>query len=198
MIVSFRNSIQDSKSLRVLYKYCVDELKLPGDYSDLLRMAFIYCLSALDKLIHDIVVHEMIEIFAGRRSPTPKYLAETVTLENYSLLINSSIPPPEIVFEGIVRSKLSYQSFMDPSKISDALSLVWLENHKWQAIATAMGSDKDQVTIELRNLCQRRNAIVHEADKDPSTNYKMPILIIDLERAEFFINNLGETIFRVV
>ncbi|MGR9099475.1 MAG: HEPN domain-containing protein [Gammaproteobacteria bacterium] len=198
MIISFRNSLADSGNLRALYTHCVDELKLPGDYSDLLRMGFIYCLSALDKLIHDIIVHEMVEIYAGRRAPTPKYLADVITLDNHLVLRGASIPPPEIVFEGIVRIKLGHQSFMDPKRIVDALGLIWLENYKWQTIATEMGRDQEHVTTELRNLFQRRNAIVHEADKDPSSNLKLTIHPTDAERSEQFIHELGETIFRLI
>jgi hypothetical protein len=161
-------------------------------------MGFVYCLSALDKLIHDIVVHEMVEIYAGRRPPTPKYLSEDITIDNHMALFGSMVPPPEIVFEGIVRVKLSHQSFLDPNKLSDALSLIWIENHKCQKIAVKMGRDKKLVTTELRNLYKRRNAIVHEADKDPSTDCKMPIQPTDAERAELFIRDLGETIFSLI
>ena len=198
MIQTFRNSISDSENLRALYHHCVNDLQLPGDYSDLLRMGFIYCMSALDKLVHDIVTHHMVEIFAGRRSPTPKYLAETISMENQGALASSAIPPPEIVFEGIVRAKLAHQSFMDPEKLVDALSLVWAESHKWQVIAAAMGRDRAQTITELRNLYKRRNAIVHETDRDPSTAQKMPILPGDAERAEGLVHSLGETIFQLV
>lgn len=198
MIQIFRSSISDSRNLRALHHHCVNDLKLPGEYGDLLRMGFIYCMSALDKLVHDIVTHHMVEIFAGRRPPTPKYLAETITLENQVTLGSSAMPPPEIVFEGIVRAKLAHQSFMDPEKLIDALGLIWLESHKWQVIATAMGRDRAQTITELRNLYKRRNAIVHETDRDPSTTQKIPILPADAERAEIFVSSLGETIFRLV
>ena len=198
MIQTFRNSISDSENLRALYHHCVNDLKLPGEYGDLLRMGFIYCMSALDKLVHDIVTHHMVEIFAGRRLPTPKYLAETISMENQAALASSAMPPPEMVFEGIARAKLAHQSFMDPEKLVDALSLIWPERHKWQVIATAMGRDREQTITELRNLYKRRNAIVHETDRDPSTAQKMPILPGDAERAEVFVRSLGETIFRLV
>lgn len=198
MIQTFRNSISDSENLRALYHHCVNDLRLPGEYGDLLRMGFIYCMSALDKLVHDIVTHHMVEIFAGRRSPTSKYLAETISMENQAALASSVMPPPEIIFGGIVHTKLAHQSFMDPEKLVDALSLIWTESHKWQVIATAMGRDRAQVITELRNLYKRRNAIVHETDWDPSTAQKMPILPSDSERAEVFVRSLGETIFRLV
>lgn len=198
MIQTFRNSIADSKNLRALYHHCANDLQLPGEYSDLLRMGFVYCLSALDKLIHDIVTHHMVEIFAGRRNPTPKYLAETISMQNVVDLAGPSVPPPEIIFEGIVRAKLAHQSFMDPDKLVDALSLVWAENHKWQVIATEMGRDKTQITTELRNLYKRRNAIVHETDRDPNTDEKMPLLPADAERAETFVHSLGEKIYLLI
>lgn len=198
MIESFRNSISDSEKLRALYNYCVNDLGLPGDYGDLLRMAFIYCMSALDRLMHDIVTHHMVEIFTGRRLPTPKYLAETISMANQTALAGAEMPPAEIVFQGIVRAKLAHQSFMDPEKLVDALSLIWPEPHKWQVIAIAMGRDRAQATTELRNLYKRRNAIVHETDRDPATAQKMPILPGDAERAEVFVQLLGETIFRLI
>lgn len=198
MIQTFRDSLSDSEKLRALYHHCVSELRLPGEYGDLLRMGFIYCLSALDKLVHDMVAHYMVEIFAGRRPPTPKYLAETISMEDHVLLASSVLPPPEIVFEGIVRAKLAHQSFMDPDKLVDALSLIWPETHKWQTIAIAIGRDRAQVVTELRNLFKRRNAIVHETDRDPNTAQKMPILPVDAERAEMFVRSIGETIYRLV
>ncbi len=198
MIQTFRESIADSTKLRSLHEHCVGELNLPGDYSDLLRTGVVYCMSALDKLVHDIVLHEMVEIFVGRRPTTPKFLAESMSLDSHLSLVNATIPPAEIVFEGIVRVKLNYQSFMDPIKLSDALSLVWLESQKWQVIAASLGSTKEQITTELRNICKRRNAIVHEADRDPSTNQKLPIYPADTQRIECFILQLGETIYRLV
>lgn len=199
MLQEFKKSIDDCRQLGLLHNHCAEELKLPGDHSDLLRMGVVYCMSALDKLIHDIVIYGMVEVFAGRRQPTPKYLSEGVTLGNHLELISSSFPPPEVIFEGIVRQKLGYQSFLDPNKLSDALSLVWLENHKWQRISAAMGRNGHQVVVtELRNIYQRRNAIVHETDKDPSNNEKMPLLASDSERIQDFILELGEEIYKLI
>ncbi|MCI5151107.1 MAG: hypothetical protein D3916_17280 [Candidatus Electrothrix sp. MAN1_4] len=198
MIRDFQDSINDSRQLRFLYHHCAEELRLPGEYSDLLRMSVVYCMSAFDKLIHDMVIYGMVETFAGRRQGTLTYLKESISLENHLELMSCSVPPPEIIFKDIVQRKLSHQSFMDPSKLAAALSLIWSENHKWQVIADAMGRNQKQVAKELRNIYQRRNAIVHETDKNPSTSQKMPILTVDSERIESFILELGETIYRLV
>lgn len=198
MIHEFRKCIGDSGRLRSLHRHCIENLQLPGEYDDLLRMSVVYSMSALDRLIHDIVIKNMVEIFVGRRRPTAKYLAEGISLEDHVTLISSSVPPPEIIFEGVVRRKLSHLSFMDPSKMADALSLVWAEEHKWQTISNSIGRNQQQVKTELRNIFQRRNAIVHEADKDVITNAKLALLPSDAERIENFLSDLGEAIYALV
>ncbi len=198
MINNFRKSLQDTGNLISLFEHCVSHLRLPGDYSDLLRMSFIYCLSALDKLLHDIIIHEMVEIYTGRRAPTLKFQAENLTLENHVSLTSATIPPAEIIFENIVRNKLGFLSFMDPAKLADGLSLIWAESHKWQTIARDMGRDEQLVKTELRNLFKRRNAIVHEADRDPGNSEKLPMEPGDAKRAQEFIRDLGESIYRLI
>lgn len=148
--------------------------------------------------MHDIILHEMVEIYAGRRSPTPKYLSEALTIENHLLLSEATVPPPEILFEKIIRRKLGYQSFMDPAKLAEGLSLIWEEPHKWQAIANELSKDEKQIKIELRNIVKRRSAIVHEADRDPSTMEKLPIDQDDAERVQLFISEIGEIVYRLV
>ncbi len=82
--------------------------------------------------------------------------------------------------------------------MAEALSLVWNESHKWQAISNVMGRDQNDVKTELSNIYRRRNAIVHEADKDPVSNTKMPLLAADAERIENFIRDLGTAIYGLV
>ena len=198
IIRQFEASLDDSKQLRHLYKHCTVDLNLPGSYCDLLRMSVTYSMSALDKLIHDLVIYGMLETYAGRRQATKKFQLEGVSIQNHIDLSSATVPPAEILFEGIVRQKTSHLSFLDPDKMADALSLVWDEDHRWQEISNAMGRSQRDVKTELRNIYKRRNAIVHEADKDPVTNTKMPLLLEDSERIEFFIRDLGAAIYGLV
>lgn len=197
MLQIFKDSVRDARNLRLLYTHCVSELNLPGDYSDLLRMDVVYCMSALDKLVHDIVNFEMVEVYAGRKPPTPKYMSEPISLMNHSMLSTLSTPP-QITFDGIVRLKLKHQSFLDPAKLADALGLVWQEQDKWLAIANRMQRNRKDVITELKNIFQRRNAIVHEADKDPVSNNKYPLTVADTIQVEDFIEELGETVHILV
>ncbi|MEI4963535.1 HEPN domain-containing protein [Aeromonas caviae] len=197
MLQVFHESIRDARNLRLLYTHCVLDLKLPGDYSDLLRMDIVYCMSALDKLIHDIVNFEMVEVYAGRRNPTQKYLSEPISLMNHAMH-STMETPSQITFDGIVRLKLKHQSFLDPAKLVDALGLVWQVQDKWLAISNAMQRDRKDVMTELKSIFQRRNSIVHEADKDPISNNKYPISVADTMRVEEFIETLGDTVHNLV
>jgi hypothetical protein len=121
-----------------------------------------------------------------------------VSIQNHIDLSSASIPPAEIVFAGIVKQKISHLSFLDPDKMADALGLIWNQDHRWQEISTVMGRNQKDVKTELRNIYKRRNAIVHEADKDPVSNTKMPLLSADAERIENFIRELGKAIYGLV
>lgn len=198
MLETFRRTLDDTEQLVELYRHCQISQALPGDFSDLLRMSLVFSMSALDKLIHDVIAHEMVEIYIGRRNPTPKYLTEKLTFNELRQLTAESDEPTEILFERIVRTKFAHVSFMDPNKLADGLALVWAENDKWTAIASAMSKDRSSVTTELRNIFKRRNAIVHEADVEVASNTKLPLIVDDSVRTSSFIRLLGDTIHDLV
>ncbi len=101
IIQQFEESLNDSRQLRYLYKHCVEDLNLPGSYCDLLRMSVTYSMSALDKLIHDLVVYGMVETYTGRRVATIKFQSEGVSIQNHIDLNNASVPPAETLFGSI-------------------------------------------------------------------------------------------------
>jgi hypothetical protein len=89
-------------------------------------------------------------------------------------------------------------SFQEPSKVADALSLIWNETHKWAKIAAAMGVDESFVKIKLKLISDRRNAIVHQSDKDPLLNTKTPICLTECEDITKFIHLCGRSIVALV
>ncbi|MCU7554786.1 HEPN domain-containing protein [Alteromonas sp. ASW11-19] len=198
MLANFRNTLKDTEHLIELYRHCKDGQQLPGDYSDLLRMSLVFSMSALDKLIHDVIVHEMVEIYIGRRVPTPKYLSERLSFDEHQQLTGETEEPKEILFEKIVRNKFAHISFMDPKKLADGLAMVWNENDRWAAIASEMMLERQMAARELRNIFKRRNAIVHEADIEISSNTKLPLSTEDAHRSSQYIKILGETIHSLV
>lgn len=118
----------------------------------------------------------------------------SITLDQFESIKHATFPPPEAIFENSVINSHKYLSFQDPEKISSALSLIWAETHKWQAIALRLGKSESDVKIELNNIIIRRNQIVHEADIDPMTDQVQQIREMDIEESVNFLNALGNCI----
>lgn len=80
----FNSNIKAIKEMEVLYEHLTGKLKLPNDLSDILRAQLVYAISALDKLIHELVRIGMLESFTGKRPKTSKFNAFSITLETYN------------------------------------------------------------------------------------------------------------------
>ena len=194
----FQTNIHDADALGVLYTFLNAHVAAPVSYDDLLRSRFVYAVSAFDKLIHDLVRIGMNEIFSGKRPATPKYLAEPIPLSFVLQLTSNLGTPPEVVFEQIVTTKLRTLTFQDPEKVSDGLSYIWNEAHKWKRIAGEMGKQENAVRTQLKLIVSRRNAIVHEADTDPITHQKLAITKIETDEVSTFLSDAGRAICRLV
>lgn len=201
----FQNNIKSVKELDALYTHLVDEMKLPIDLSDILRSQLVYGVSALDKLIHELVRGGMIKAFKNERTKTSKFNTFTISLETYTKLQESSqqtdilqLETPEYFFEQEIIVKHKYLAFQEPDKIADALSFIWEEKQKWQKIALAFNTSDDVVKKQLKSIVSRRNQIVHEADIDIQTNLRNSIDENDAKESVDFIFQLGESIFKCV
>jgi hypothetical protein len=191
----FRANMGDADALTSLYDFLTESVGGPLNFDDLLRSKFVYAVSAFDKLIHDIVRQGMVEIYLGRRPPTPRYLAEPVPMSVAVQLITPSAAPSEVVFEQTVRAKLKTLSFQDPDKVSDGLAYIWNEAQKWQKIASAIGLDDKVTRTTLKVIATRRNSIVHEADIDPVSETKFPIGRNEVEDVSTLLRKVGEAIY---
>lgn len=170
----------------------------PSDVSDLLRSEIVYSLSSFDRLVHDLVKIGMVDSFKGNRTPTNAYKNFSISLNQFDAINNASVPPAAFIFEQTISSSHKHLSFQDPDKVSEALSLIWHENHKWQKIATEMGMTQNNLKTELKNIVIRRNQIVHEGDFDLFTGDIQPIIHSDAQQSVDFIDNLGNTIYDLV
>lgn len=194
----FKQNIVSVRELATLHDYLCGSLKGPFTFDDLLRFQIVYAVSALDKLIHDIVRIGMIGIFTGIRTPTTKYLCEKISLSAYATLSAATIPPKEFYFEQEIIAKFRFVSFQSPENIADGLSYIWEEKHKWQKIAAAMAMDEDEIRTQLRLVIDRRNKIVHEADVDIASGAKFGVTKTDCEAIVPFLERCGEEIVKLV
>src|ERR1700739_631568 len=98
----FKDSMKHVKELDSLYLHLRDGLRLPNDLTDLLRAEWVYTVSAMDKLIHQLIKIGMIEAFNGMRTKTNSFLAFGISLNTHTAITSStafSMPPAEYWFE---------------------------------------------------------------------------------------------------
>ena len=193
----FQQNIDESKRLSALYEYTSTHLA-SMNFDDILRSQIVYCISALDKFIHDLIRIGMLEIFAGTRTPTARYLAEGISIDSHNKITLATIPPKEYYFELEIVRKQRIVAYQDPNKIAEGLSLIWNEPHKWQAIASRIGIDPSTARTTLKTISDQRNRIVHEADMDIVTGYKYPITLSDTRAATTFISDCGRAVYDLV
>lgn len=194
----FDDNIAAARHLAHLFDYLTEKVAGPLLFDDLLRSQVVYSVSALDKLIHDVVRIGMLEVYAGTRLPTPRYNSESITLEFHSALVGATVPPKEFLFEQEVLRKLSYVAFQDPDKIADGLALIWDEKQKWERIAASMGAAASVAKKRLKLIVARRNAIVHEADMSPLMTVKTPMSRKECSDITDFVHTCGHAITNLV
>ena len=197
-LAAYRNNIASVRELATLHDYLCANLKSPMTFDDLLRFQIVYSVSALDKLLHDIIRIGMVQIFIGTRPATSKYLAERISMSAYVNLSSATIPPKEYYFEQEIISKLGIVAYQSPDNIADGLSYIWNEKHKWQKIAAAMAIKEEQARTQLKLIVDRRNKIAHEADVDITSGGKFAISKSDCESTVLFIEKCGEEIVKLV
>lgn len=193
----FDSSIERVKNSHSLYLHLVNNKGFNHKVvSDILRGEYVNLVSSLDRLVHDLVLVGMINIYSGNRVETAAYRNFGLTISQFVLFKNSNTP--EVELTKLIVNKHKYLAFQEPDKISSALSLIWNENHKWQALGIGMGIDMNSAKVELKNIIIRRNQIVHESDMDLFTGDLSTITEIDVKRSIDFIQKLGESIFTCV
>ncbi len=194
----FQSNIKDADALGDVFQYLTTSIGQTLSFDDLLRSKIVYSVSAFDKLIHDLVRRGMVEIFIGKRSPTPKFNNEAISIQAAKQLATATTPPPEVIFEQLVQAKLKIMSFQEPEKVSDGLSYIWPEQQKWAQIAAAVGGNEKNIKTTLKLIASRRNSIVHEADMDPMTHTKLPISKSEADDVTNFLLKLGNAIESLV
>lgn len=204
-IAQFNGNIKAIREMDVLYEHLTNDLKLPNDLSDILRSQWVYAVSALDKLIHELVRIGMLQAFVGNRFKTKKFNEFSISLETYNKIqqlaqqpAGLSLETPEHFFEQEIIVRHKHLSFQDPDKIADILSLIWNEKQKWQKIALPFNESDDFIKKKLKNIVIRRNQIVHEADIDIQTGLRNLIEKSDTREVVTFLQKLGENIFDAI
>lgn len=195
---NFENSILATKSIISVYDYLTNNHFDAIDCSDLLRWTWVQSLSALDRLIHDIALLYMTDLFTTNKPLFGKFKNFEFTAQQCQNLLNLDISDRENEIRKIIANKNSYETFQDPDKICEILSCIWDEKQKFNKISSKMNLQTEYVKTKLKNIVARRNQIVHQNDM-PAYNFEKAALtkeqavgVID------FIQKLGNAILKCI
>lgn len=197
---AFLKILEDTNNIGVVYIY-LENMPTPLDYSDLLRWQWVQAVSALDKLVHDLVRIGLVEIYSGQRQITPKAAKFPITLDTHIMLSkNADLIGSHslLLFNDTVAERHSFLSFQTTEAIGDALSYIWDVNDKWAKISQYIGMDKKDVITILKNIVIRRNQIVHEGDYPSMQLSRNEITKKDTDDVIAFVQKIGAAIYNLV
>lgn len=211
----FVDGIRRTRDISVVYDHLVGKIGMPpSEVGDLLRAQIVYSVSALDRLIHELVRIGVLEIFNNRRIPTAKFHGQPFKAITLIKALKYTAPDyipqdPSESAEALINEEmtkiLGYQAFQAPDKVKDALSYIWNEPHKMQVIASKMGlsavsgsSAEEQVVQTLKLITDRRNQIAHEADYDSAQGCRREINKSVTDQSILFIEKFGTAVYELV
>jgi hypothetical protein len=164
---------KDRNSLLVLREAAgIDRDKFTHDYlAELLRATVVATVSALDRYMHDIVVLHSWSLLNRADDKIPKELKR---LQIPVLSARQAVDKvradktarPGVLLKEALREQLHREyTFQRPDDVLKAALMLGVEDF-WGKVAAAMPGTpkKDEVIKTLREIAQRRNQIVHEAD----------------------------------
>ena len=165
---------------------------------DILRAQFVMIVSALDCYIHDVVKIGMIEIYLGQRissKTTEKYPINLTILQQIDKAPDEQT---KLAFlEKHIQSKNSEDSFQSPKGIEYALNLINIDKI-WTRLSPEMCKQPDDIRKQLALVVDRRNKIAHESDRDNLSGGKTVIDKILVNNTINFIDNLCESINKLL
>lgn len=214
-ITTFNECINDVKSMRAFYVYLKDYYHIPeNDLTDLLRAELVNVVSAMDRFIHEIVRIGIISSYMGFSAKTPKCKSMPFKLATMSKILECKLlttPPTcneelaEYWVNKEVTEILKTFSFQKIDKIKDALSYIWDDPYKLQAIVSKMrysafpgpniNANQKYLEKKIDLIVSRRNQIVHEADFDVTINSKQTINTVWLDDTILFVTDFVYSIY---
>jgi hypothetical protein len=176
--------------------------------SELLRSALVASVSALDRMLHDQVVKHCWKLLSKKEAEIPKKL-KALSLsaldakKALEYLRKDSASRPGSIIKKAIQEKLHREyTFQTPDSILLAAQMLGVDDF-WGKVASKMQGNppKYDVVEQLREITQRRNQIVHEADlirtnrQEPSLR---PITFSDAERQVKWMEEFGSAVNDVI
>ncbi|WP_338557867.1 HEPN domain-containing protein [Paraclostridium sordellii] len=149
----------------------LDKERQANIINDIYRSQIVFAMSSLDFYVHEIVRYGILSIFKGERERTLSYETFAVNLR----CVEQALKNLESVdwLDEWITLKHKASTFMDPSKIQGAFSLITKKN-VFDLVAkqfTLQGSNfnKDSLKAKILEIYKRRNSISHQSDRNEQT-----------------------------
>ncbi len=163
-----------------------------------LRFVWVASVSALDHYISELIVEKATEHFSNGNDLTARLLNEMIPMA--ALVRMQSAPAAQAVveFRNIVTRSVRFRTFQKADDVSDGLSFVWNEKHKWDKISDQINMGAKDAKSKLNSICNRRNLIAHNADYNEATAALMPCIRSDAQEVLQFVSGVVDAIDKLV
>ncbi len=167
---------------------------------DIYRSQIVFLESALDFYMHSLGIYAMEQMYHGNWEKTAGYKDLKVPVEK----VMDAVSHPENTgwIEDVIVAYHSSKTYMSPGEIKGQLTLI-LDQGFYKKVADKMYYDKNshmktekKLTRKLKDLFDRRNKIVHQADRDHKSGEEYDIdgqeVTEAIECVELFVNSIHE------
>lgn len=163
-----------------------------------LRFVWVASVSALDHYISELIVEKATEHYSNGNDMSARLLNELIPIS--ALLQMQSAPAARAVleFRNIVTRLVRFRTFQKAEDVSDGLSFVWNEKHKWDKISDEISMETKKAKSKLNSICNRRNLIAHNADYNEATGALMPCVRSDAQEVLKFVSGVVDAIDKLV
>jgi len=163
--------IDGNKSLSILLlreEAGINRKHFTDEYlSELLRSSLVNCVAALDRYFHDIVLLHCLN--AASKPEVKKELRELYVplcdvVNAIKTIRNNKTARPGNAIKKVIQDILHKDyTFQGPDAIVKASKMLGIDDF-WGKVSDAMSLNKDMLIKKHREIINRRNQIVHEAD----------------------------------
>ena len=205
-IAYFQATWERCAQLTALHAYLANNTSEVLRPDEILRSEWVARVSALDLFVHELIAQRMLEIFEGRRQPTPAYLRFQISNETVDRIrAATTTVDANAAYELEIRTQLSRIVYQDPEKIAEGVRLV-SSVELWNEVAIRFGASEATKTEQAKTLkreisliVNRRNKIAHEGDlqpalpRDPWPIHKNDLSVVK-ERIEKLVMAINEVV----
>lgn len=188
---AFKNHIRESSEAVEIYEF----LKGHGYSANFgLRYVWVASISALDRYVSELIIEKATEHFANGIAFSNKLLNETVPVAGLISIFGASPAEATVRFRALIADSVRYRTFQKAKDVADGLSLIWNEQHKWDAIGLLLEIPSKSARAKLNSIAIRRDLIVHNADYDEVSGLLTRCMADDAAAATNYVSQVVNAI----